>query len=275
MANIPRIPPQGFWASLQSSQAKALLWWASSDTWRKRQRHKLQMLCFHGNIPRASFLNEVKQHGQKYADIQTQAWCWWWYLDASGVGGLGLRVGAGLQGFVEMVDGLAGGVPHRHQTVVGHPAAVKRLNLWVGWKEVKEKWNQENYRDAEMKQKRSSAHLQTPGCTPGSWGAPGSLQRPGAGPGPEGPGAGRYHPVGWMGWSGLMVERCCCCDLHSEALWVKNLNIIVKLWREFKLFPQTFTVLFHFVLVMCLYSLCFHVLFWNEIPSVPVLLSLH
>lgn len=35
--DLPRMPPQGSWVSLHSSQAKALLWWASNDTWAARQ----------------------------------------------------------------------------------------------------------------------------------------------------------------------------------------------------------------------------------------------
>lgn len=35
--DLPRMPPQGFWVSLHSSQAKALLWWARSGTWAARQ----------------------------------------------------------------------------------------------------------------------------------------------------------------------------------------------------------------------------------------------
>lgn len=34
---LPRMPPQGFWVSLHSSHAKALLWWARSDTWAASQ----------------------------------------------------------------------------------------------------------------------------------------------------------------------------------------------------------------------------------------------
>lgn len=59
-------------------------------------------------------------------------------LDAFGIWSLGLRVRAGLQGFVEMVDGLAGGIFHRQQTVISHPAAVKSLGLWVRWRNVRE-----------------------------------------------------------------------------------------------------------------------------------------
>lgn len=55
-------------------------------------------------------------------------------LDALRVWGLGLSVGAGFQGLVEMVDGLAGGIFHCQQTVVSHPASVKGLGLWVFWK---------------------------------------------------------------------------------------------------------------------------------------------
>lgn len=52
-------------------------------------------------------------------------------LDAFGVRELGLGVGAGLQRLVEVVDGLAGGVLHGQQTVVGHPAPVEGLR--AGW----------------------------------------------------------------------------------------------------------------------------------------------
>lgn len=56
-------------------------------------------------------------------------------LDAFRVWSLVLRVRAGLQGFVEMVDGLTGGIFHRQQTVISHPATVKSLGLWVRWTE--------------------------------------------------------------------------------------------------------------------------------------------
>lgn len=55
-------------------------------------------------------------------------------LDALGVWNLCLSVGAGLQGLVEMVDGLTGGIFHCQQTVFSHPATVKGLDLWVCWK---------------------------------------------------------------------------------------------------------------------------------------------
>lgn len=50
-------------------------------------------------------------------------------LDALGVRSICLSVRAGLQGFVEMVDGLTGGIFHRQQTIICHPATIKGLDL--------------------------------------------------------------------------------------------------------------------------------------------------
>lgn len=52
-------------------------------------------------------------------------------LDAPGIWSLRLGIGAGFKGFVEMVDGLTGGVFHRQQAVFSHPAPVEGLDLWV------------------------------------------------------------------------------------------------------------------------------------------------
>lgn len=52
-------------------------------------------------------------------------------LDAPGVWSLRLSIGAGFERFVEMVDGLTGGVFHRQQAVFSHPAPVEGLDLWV------------------------------------------------------------------------------------------------------------------------------------------------
>lgn len=52
-------------------------------------------------------------------------------LDAFGVRSLSLSVRTGLQGLVEMVDGLTGGVLDRQQAVFSHPAAIEGLHLLV------------------------------------------------------------------------------------------------------------------------------------------------
>lgn len=52
-------------------------------------------------------------------------------LDAPGVWSLHLSIRAGFKGFVEMVDGLTGGIFHRQQAVFSHPAPVEGVGLWV------------------------------------------------------------------------------------------------------------------------------------------------
>lgn len=115
--DLPRMPPQGFWVSLHSSQANAFLWWGRSVTLSEQSGvidRKQDRSCCDWFIP----------------------WLECLHLKASGVWRLSFSTWAGLQRFVEMVNGLTGGIFHRQQAVFSHPATIEGLVLWVCWKNI-------------------------------------------------------------------------------------------------------------------------------------------
>lgn len=115
-------------------------------------------------------------------------------LDEAGVRGLGLGGGTGLQRFVKMVDGFAGGVLHLQKAIKRHPPTIIGVHLWVYQKNIEQT-------DVKNRQKKNISrflYLQTFGCIPDSVEGPESCQRLGVGV-LEGRGAGWSHPAGQKG----------------------------------------------------------------------------
>lgn len=140
---LPRIPPHGFWASLQSSQAKALLWWARSGTWPAKQRNstlltqntlKVKESSTNSLLLIIAALKSLKwSKTPHFAVDSAEKSEGEGNLDASGVRSFVLGIRTRLQRFVKMVDGLAGGVLHRQQALIRHPAAIIRVHLKICW----------------------------------------------------------------------------------------------------------------------------------------------